>query len=121
MNPGDTRLRHSRGPPLNEGRDVNPGDTRRPREDAADDPSTASALNEGRDVNPGDTTRQGAAQRNEGRDVNPGDTRAGLDRRAALGSGPLNEGRDVNPGDTGREALHGYGPAQWPRSTKAGT
>ena len=57
MNPGDTAC----GPcarggvcPLNEGRDVNPGDTR-PATSARD--SRSRALNEGRDVNPGDTVQ----------------------------------------------------------------
>ena len=79
---------------LNEGRGVNPGDTR----DTPRGARRAPALNEGRGVNPGDT-----------RTTHPG-------RRSAR---PLNEGRGVNPGDTGaRHALAGrLGPR---RSTKAG-
>ena len=62
------------------------------------------SLNEGRGVNPGDTRRRSpctchVAPLNEGRGVNPGDTRARAQRQYALG--PLNEGRGVNPGDTG--------------------
>ena len=127
MNPGDTRSRqHTRRPEcsLNEGRDVNPGDTRnawsipettksaqrRPgresrrhrvtRRHAA---SLEDPLNEGRDVNPGDTWSRSASRRsayalNEGRDVNPGDTLSPLPTRCGLCT--LNEGRDVNPGDT---------------------
>ena len=89
----------------------------------------AGALNEGRDVNPGDThmrsrrhcgrshaqRRPGRESRrhttvrasawrswpslNEGRDVNPGDTSTTQVRPRRRRS-PLNEGRDVNPGDT---------------------
>ncbi len=80
---------------------MNPGDTNHARRDAGE----WRPLNEGRDVNPGDTARRPQPQTrrapplNEGRDVNPGDTpaRAGVARAAAA----LNEGRDVNPGDTG--------------------
>ena len=63
-----------------------------------------SALNEGRDVNPGDTDNglpgvdRWRPTLNEGRDVNPGDT-PGAESRSTK-TAPLNEGRDVNPGDT---------------------
>ena len=78
-------------------------------------------LNEGRDVNPGDTAAvrrplTGSITLNEGRDVNPGDTRSGTRPRHRLA--PLNEGRDVNPGDTW---LVGATPVGVARSTKAGT
>ena len=46
------RLARSR--PLNEGRDVNPGDTRT----AVRSERSGDSLNEGRDVNPGDTHRR---------------------------------------------------------------
>ena len=63
-----------------------------------------SSLNEGRDLNPGDTCRSlnhivfRQASLNEGRDLNPGDTR-GYNRVNRTPS-TLNEGRDLNPGDT---------------------
>ena len=83
---------------------------------------TSGSLNEGRGVNPGDTraernfaTRSGSL--NEGRGVNPGDTRreqVKLDRSGAS----LNEGRGVNPGDT--SVILGGGVDPHPeRSTKA--
>ena len=128
MNPGDTGYRPASNPPttsLNEGRDVNPGDTlwwwlwwwwrwdaqRRPgRESRRHFKSTPLiflrffTLNEGRDVNPGDTRSRRQAPvsstsaLNEGRDVNPGDTLSCEPLRLLVGA--LNEGRDVNPGDT---------------------
>ena len=67
---------------------MNPGATRR------------TALNEGRGMNPGDTRHPGErlATLNEGRGMNPGDTSGPSPRRSA--SAPLNEGRGMNPGDT---------------------
>ncbi len=61
---------------LNEGRGVNPGDTRQPKLKQVGRPAP---LNEGRGVNPGDTGAEypqwaHAASLNEGRGVNPGDT-----------------------------------------------
>ena len=130
-------------PPLNEGRDVSPGDTmhggrvphaRPPRSTKAGTSAPAtppgracsrhrhSALNEGRDVSPGDTPALGRRHAdgmalNEGRDVSPGDTR---NNRTRAGSPcPLNEGRDVSPGDT---LPSGHDRALMRlRSTKAGT
>ena len=85
---------------LNEGRDLNPGDT---CETGCPFCSNSTALNEGRDLNPGDTlTRDCALGRpnplNEGRDLNPGDTPRSSSRSRT--ADPLNEGRDLNPGDT---------------------
>ena len=127
--------------PLNEGRDVNPGDTSsRPTAGRRGTP-----LNEGRDVNPGDTwasshvldgvtaqRRPGRESRrhsstfaqpapnasslNEGRDVNPGDTRKRCSSAPCRST--LNEGRDVNPGDTSAR-LAAMRSSR--RSTKAGT
>ena len=81
------------------------------------------SLNEGRDVNPGDTSADSGVPvprllaLNEGRDVNPGDTRAW--RRPWRAPATLNEGRDVNPGDTRDRTRGSVGAHQ--RSTKAGT
>ena len=168
------RARRQTPAALNEGRDVNPGDTlrlssslhvatiaqRRPgresrRHRVFDGPTRARrfarTLNEGRDVNPGDTPdrverahrrpvstaqrRPGRESRrhtrtfgveyrersatalNEGRDVNPGDT--GGRSAASSTAGTLNEGRDVNPGDT-HDPSSAHGP-HGDRSTKAGT
>ena len=112
--PGRESRRHRRsawGRPgngaLNEGRDVNPGDTTRLTHRTGG--NFARALNEGRDVNPGDTQIRiegfpltVGKPLNEGRDVNPGDTRQGDIRRYTRQDRyqALNEGRDVNPGDT---------------------
>ena len=110
--------------PLNEGREVNPDDTRPRGGPAARDCS----LNEGREVNPDDTRTAGPrpARRtalNEGREVNPDDTRdrasmLQMRRRRSTKVGrlipttpsprrsrrsrvrTLNEGREVNPDDT---------------------
>ena len=80
---------------LNEGRDVNPGDTH-PR---VRTPSAPASLNEGRDVNPGDTQRHGrgpagAVPLNEGRDVNPGDTRRRTERGASVRAAQRRPGRE---------------------------
>ena len=83
---------------------------------------TYQPLNEGRGVNPGDTRRLRAGwwratALNEGRGVNPGDTRGGERVGGAVGDS-LNEGRGVNPGDTPQfdpGVLHTV-----ERSTKAG-
>ena len=80
-----------------------------------------TTLNEGRGVNPGDTrpARQAGpslATLNEGRGVNPGDTRA--PQWIAGPPEPLNEGRGVNPGDTRRRRRDPIGCRD--RSTKAG-
>ena len=91
-----------RGPSLNEGRGVNPGDTCQQRHRL----QAMASLNEGRGVNPGDTgtpsaslTLPSIAQRRPGREPR----RHGRVRRARHGARPaLNEGRGVNPGDTGR-------------------
>ncbi len=97
MNPGDTpalaELDTALGA-LNEGRGVNPGDT---RPDPCRGAMLSPALNEGRGVNPGDTRPDGGAQ---GR------------------PGALNEGRGVNPGDTRRRVDPGAHRLE--RSTKAG-
>ena len=106
MNPGDTRSRTaprtSPGPSLNEGRGVNPGDTRIGAQDG-------SNINLGAQRRPGreprrHARRQGTAANppsplNEGRGVNPGDTR-GARRWPRPSRAALNEGRGVNPGDT---------------------
>ena len=66
--------------------------------------ATGPALNEGREVNPDDTRRLAATRRracrplNEGREVNPDDT--GCISRDSTTTRPLNEGREVNPDDT---------------------
>ena len=109
---------------LNEGRDVNPGDTRsgsdrtalpplaqrRPGRESrrhscfpAPNPRRHTAQRrpgrESRRHSPRTAARSmGPATLNEGRDVNPGDTRCA--RRTARRGRTLNEGRDVNPGDT---------------------
>ena len=95
---------------------------RHPRRSAGRGGAAAGALNEGRGVNPGDTRsgplRPLSGALNEGRGVNPGDTSACGCARA--NGRPLNEGRGVNPGDTGR-AVAGHGSACCQqRSTKAG-
>ena len=67
-----------------------------------------AALNEGRDRNPGDTRRAATTvpshrrclSLNEGRDRNPGDTRTSQRYLCQESLGALNEGRDRNPGDT---------------------
>ena len=88
--------------PLNEGRGVNPGDTRqRPRSPTG----PACPLNEGRGVNPGDTSTDSTFARrftslNEGRGVNPGDTGSHGVVPHEYAVLALNEGRGVNPGDT---------------------
>ena len=125
--------------PLNEGRGINPGDTRTQlvrREHSI-------SLNEGRGINPGDTAgvRFGAAGRrsrstkagastpatptfdirlrgdqlfhgtlNEGRGINPGDTRVDRWRISHALACPLNEGRGINPGDTTRRISVGAFP-----------
>ena len=110
----------------NEGRGINPGDT---RQGAPLLGPLSPALNEGRGINPGDTrhpSRRTPRRRcalNKGRGINPGDTRAGFPVGAvsqarstkAGASTPatrapttarhqdcmtLNEGRGINPGDT---------------------
>ena len=122
--PAARRCRRAGGTPLNEGRDVKPGDTRalaagglpaagRSTKAGMLNPATRRGrrrsgprwrpLNEGRDVKPGDTGPRGrrrAARHalNEGRDVKPGDTLPGLP--SSPPAAPLNEGRDVKPGDT---------------------
>ena len=76
---------------------------------AMDSGRFVQALNEGRSVNPGDTrafsslssTRRSL---NEGRSVNPGDTRAFSSLSSTRRS--LNEGRSVNPGDTLNRLRH---------------
>ena len=63
--------RATSGEPLNEGRGVNPGDTRRTPACRA---HPASSLNEGRGVNPGDTDRP---MRRSGALFEPRSTKAG--------------------------------------------
>ena len=88
------------GPPTQKSR-THPGDTPSKR-CASGDPT---ALNEGRDLNPGDTLYAiendfgRFSSLNEGRDLNPGDTGRGV--RLTCARSTLNEGRDLNPGDTG--------------------
>ncbi len=78
---------------------------RRHREKRPHSTSSTISLNEGRGVNPGDTRRTRAADGcargalNEGRGVNPGDTRCCRPGPSTART-PLNEGRGVNPGDT---------------------
>ena len=143
---GCRRGRRCRGT-LNEGRDVNPGDTRACRFGRLPAPSSAQRRRPGRESRrhlPGDLPHLRTVHAlNEGRDVNPGDTltavdsgfradpvaqrRPGRESRRHLradgvvrdGATALNEGRDVNPGDTPGA---GNVPAErGRRSTKAGT
>ena len=88
--------------------------------------NAATALNEGRGINPGDTRPSGGKfnvrcsdSLNEGRGINPGDTRSEPRRLTLLSDRPLNEGRGINPGDTGQNlcAVAAHIDA---RSTKAG-
>ena len=116
--PCGSATRAATAPPLNEGRDVKPGDTYRSR--AAR--QRGCALNEGRDVKPGDTVHAA----NQPVHHHDRSTKAGMLSPATRGRGrmastfavALNEGRDVKPGDTGLERVDGHGVA--PRSTKAG-
>ena len=91
----------SHGGPLNEGRDVNPGDTRARRCRGWQAPRP---LNEGRDVNPGDTAgRIEVAEHGEARSTKAEmliPATRGCTARLGTNCTALNEGRDVNPGDT---------------------
>ena len=82
-----------------------------------------TSLNEGRDVNPGDTygedsdvVRYKVAQRRPGRESRRHSRQSG---RPRAGTRSLNEGRDVNPGDTSGQGL--FFDPDLARSTKAGT
>ena len=72
LNPGDTRLTSglgAHGGTLNEGRGLNPGDTSPTRRRGSSD----TTLNEGRGLNPGDTrSHQGAMVDNQGRSTKAG-------------------------------------------------
>ena len=72
LNPGDTRLTSglgAHGGTLNEGRGLNPGDTSPTRRRG----SSETTLNEGRGLNPGDTrSHQGAMVDNQGRSTKAG-------------------------------------------------
>ena len=86
--------------PLNEGRSLNPGDTRRSRRPGR----RTTTLNEGRSLNPGDTIHEqrllrGAVTAQRRPESEPRRHRpAGGPRTAAPST--LNEGRSLNPGDT---------------------
>ena len=108
--PGREPRRHFSGPrtaaprrmALNEGRGVNPGDTRSLR--CSSRGQLSLSLNEGRGVNPGDTCSRISvnaqpapfAQRRPGREPRRHSATASAGDRTAT----LNEGRGVNPGDT---------------------
>ena len=78
-------LCRARSTTLNEGRGINPGDT---RVRGSSRLGSAGPLNEGRGINPGDTGSTGgttstARTLNEGRGINPGDTSGGRVSSAA--------------------------------------
>ena len=131
VNPGDTLhpAAPSRTPnsaqrrpgrcPLNEGRGVNPGDTRIDT-DRVNGHISVAQRRPGREPrrHPATRHRSRTSQRplNEGRGVNPGDT-ASVQTSGHRLPPTLNEGRGVNPGDTGAVLRL---PVRAERSTKAG-
>ena len=119
-----TAVSHDR-PPLNEGRDRNPGDTnasfgKRDAAELADRSTKAGTVIPATLLRASRRTRKMWRALNEGRDRNPGNTsRSGHHNRAHRTT--LNEGRDRNPGDTISELAPARGLAVHDRSTKAGT
>ena len=121
-----SRPRSTSPPPLNEGRELIPGDTGQPghhqhvgraRSTKAGSLSPATrvaalqsicqplSLNEGRELIPGDTSYGNMGEKppknplNEGRELIPGDT-SGRGSQAGRRRCALNEGRELIPGDT---------------------
>ena len=95
---------------------------RRHRPASTSTPAPPAALNEGRSLNPGDTRRRRHPRRrrrplNEGRSLNPGDTRRG---EAGRGIGSRCAQRRPESEPRRHEDVDSLGPVLPDRSTKAG-